>query len=77
MSVLANVIGRLAERARGFKFAEDDPAILDSDGELIAFVDVEESPSFGRHDDPSEIIDLSDDEGVQGVRSIRWCVLIP
>lgn len=59
-----------AEDASRFEFAKNDAAVLNSDGEFVTLVDVEQSSCFGRDDDASEVIDLSDDESVQGRSSV-------
>jgi len=64
--VVAQVFCAFTENACRFQLSENDATVLDGDCEFVAFVDVKEASSLGRDNDTTEVIDLSDDEGVQG-----------
>ena len=54
-----------AKGACHLQLADHDPGALDTDQQLVTLANVEQPPSLGWNNDPSQIIDLSNDPRFQ------------
>lgn len=61
----SDIVVAPAKGARHLQLADHDPGPLDADQQLVALADIEQPPGLGRNDDPSQIIDLSNDPRFQ------------
>ena len=60
-----NPFGGTAEHTSGFELPDHDRVVLDADLEFVSLVDVEETACLSRHNNPAEVVNLANHNGIQ------------